>query len=140
MPKRRAIITDDDAYLMRRVKAKLEPSESQSQRALIKWWSHACRGFGLHEKTLMAFPMQGARTPRNGARMKAEGMRAGLPDCLVAVARSNYHGLWIENKTSKGQLSESQQEMRDILIKQGYAWFLCRSLDEAINTITTYLS
>jgi hypothetical protein len=121
------------------------PSESQSQQALIKWWAHACAGFGCDERLLMAFPLQGVRTARNGARMKAEGMRRGLPDLLLAVpvridCETWTHGLWIELKSAKGSVNPHQSAMHDLLRSRGYRVSVCRSTQDAIDTITTYLT
>jgi len=115
-------------------------TESKSQQAVIRWFAYAHNGLGVADaRLLMAFPLQGARTAQNGARLKAEGMRAGTPDMLLAVRRGNYAGLWIEMKTLAGRLTDSQDEMGALLAKHGYCVVLCRSADEAIRTIDGYL-
>jgi len=116
------------------------PSESQIQQALIHWWHHACGAYSIPERLLMAFPLQAARTPRNGARMKAEGCRAGTLDLMLAVSRGRFHGLWIEMKTPKGIVSPDQKEVISLLLSQGYSASICRSTEEAIEAIQTYLA
>lgn len=116
-------------------------SESQIQRAVMNWWALAHRGLGIpDERLLMAFPLQGARTPRNGARMKAEGLRKGTPDMFLAVARKGKHGLWIELKAEKGRLSDSQFEMLNILTAQDFKAVQTTGFDETLNILTNYLS
>lgn len=116
-------------------------SESQIQQRVIKWWADWCATKGLPECVLMAFPLQGKRSRANGARMKAEGMRAGTPDLLLAVARNDYHGLWVEMKRPrpKGRLEVTQHEMLSALNKQGYAAVACFGFDEAISVVSRYL-
>lgn len=115
------------------------PSESQSQQALFKWWVIAHNQWGLPEHILMAFPLQGMRTARNGSRMKAEGMRRGTPDILLAAARGGYHCLWIELKSDQGRLSVAQKIMLQSLADQGHATVVCRSTALAILAIEGYL-
>lgn len=119
-------------------KAKPRHEESRMQQELMKWWATFGEMMGLPEHLLMAFPLQGARTARNGARMKAEGMRRGLPDLLLAVARGTHHGLWIEMKTAKGYVNPHQKAMLASLAKQGYLTQVCRSTDEAEAAICHY--
>jgi hypothetical protein len=113
--------------------------ESLDQQALIDWWATRCAHYGLPERALKAFPLQGARTPQNGARMKAEGMRAGTCDLFLAAARGEFHGLWIEMKTATGVISREQLEELAHLNKQDYSTAVCRSTDDAIREIEIYL-
>ncbi len=115
-------------------------TESQEQQELIKWWALVCGTHKIPERLLMAFPLQGARTKQNGARLKAEGMRAGTPDLFLAVPRGKYHGLWVEMKTAKGVLSDAQKLMLADLDVQHYAAFACYSFDQASELIVKYLS
>lgn len=121
------------------VRAKRKQSESASQQALIKWWATACHEFRLPEETLMAFPLQGARSARNGARMKAEGMRRGTPDVLLAIPRGDCCALWIEMKSTIGYLRPEQKKMLAMLTEHGAATVVCRSTEEAIKAVTGYL-
>jgi hypothetical protein len=129
--------------------AALSVSESQMQQALIKWWALKCKEWQIHESLLMAFPLQGVRTARNGARMKAEGMRRGTPDMFLAVKEGTVGnkwivaakcGLWIELKTLKGKVSPEQTLMLGLLADQGFAIAICRSFDEAETVIGRYLN
>ncbi len=116
----------------------LESLESDNQQEVIKWWDDVCGRLGLPAMVLMAFPLQGKRSPANGARMKAEGLRAGTWDMLLAVPRG-YSGLWIENKTKLGKLSLSQIQFGHAMRAQGYATEVCHSPSEATRKILDYL-
>lgn len=113
-------------------------SESHTQQMIMRWWKFACRGYGLPEFALMAFPLQGARTEHNGARMKAEGMRAGTPDMFLALPGPTGGGLWIELKTPLGKLTDSQKEFK-LYLEQHYEHRVVRSFDEARTVIEHYL-
>lgn len=118
----------------------LAPTESAEQQAVVRWWAMICGTYGLSEKNLMACPAQAARSPRGGARMKAEGYRAGTPDLRLAVARKGYHGLEIEmKKRDGGKLSDSQKEMAFELSEQGYLTTVAYGATAARAIITDYL-
>ncbi len=114
--------------------------ESKDQQNIVHWWSVMHSQYKLPERLLMAFPLQGARSARNGARMKAEGMRKGTLDMLLAVARKGYIGLWVENKVLDGVVAPEQGAMMKDLEAQGYLCRVCRSPADAIAVITRYLS
>lgn len=115
------------------------PSESQLQQAVIRWWRANCVHFNVPEHLLMAIPLQAARTPQNGARMKAEGARKGTLDLFLAVARVGWHGCWVEMKRPDGVVSKEQASMIDDLRLFGFAVYVCYSTEEAIQRITLYL-
>ena len=57
---------------------------------------------------------------RKGATLKAMGLRAGVPDLFLAIARGGYHGLYVEVKGPKGRLSKVQRDYHVKLIEKGY--------------------
>ena len=114
--------------------------EHEHQKNLIAWWSLACHSFGVQEALLFAIPNGGARTAVTGARLKAEGVRAGVPDLFLAVARGDAHGLWIEMKTPTGRVQQSQSSMIRLLGEQGYRCVVCRGWGAARMAIEEYLS
>ena len=71
--------------------------------------------------------------------LKAEGLRPGVPDLFLPVARHMCHGLFIEMKTSSGRLSENQTEYIAAVEKQGYFCAVCHGADEAIETLEWYM-
>ncbi len=74
-----------------------------------------------------------------GARMKAVGIRAGMPDYHLPVARDIYHSLYIEMKGPDGVLSESQKIMIPLLCHQGNKVVACYSVDEAQQELIKYI-
>lgn len=88
---------------------------------------------------IFATPNAGKRTPRQGAYMKAEGLRPGVPDLMLPVARGGFHGLFIELKAEKGRMNPNQEEWLHNLSEQGYMAVMCRGWDAARKTIESYL-
>jgi hypothetical protein len=115
-------------------------SEFDHQSAVIQWANLSKRKFpelGL----LFAVPNGRGRSKAEAGRCTAEGVRAGIPDLVLPVARGSYHGLFIEMKDGvKGRASSSQITMREALEKQGNCALICRSVDEAIVMLKWYLA
>lgn len=71
------------------------------------------------------------------SKLKAEGLKPGVPDVFVAVAKRKLSGnllspgLFIEFKFGRNKLSKEQEEWSLKLLGQGYATCVARSLDEA---------
>lgn len=65
------------------------------------------------------------------------GLRRGLPDMFLII---NNHPLFIEFKTKTGSLSNHQSKWIDTINKTGTIQvFVCRSAEEALKIINTYL-
>lgn len=141
VPVSEILLTGPAPAKKRRAKAPGEPSESQIQQQIMKWWALHCLSCALDERLLMAFPLQGLRTKANGARMKAEGMRAGTPDMFLAVPRNRYHGLWIELKRPSGRPTATQKAMLTLLdLKGGYVASTAFGFDDCQRLIVAYLN
>jgi hypothetical protein len=110
--------------------------ESDIQAACVKWFDLQYSAFSL---LLFHCPNEGRTSPQAGARLKRLGCRAGVPDLILLIPNGIAHGLLIEMKAPKGTLTESQRIYRDEVINQNYAYAVCRSLDEFIMTVKTYL-
>ena len=118
----------------------LSPSEHSEQTALIEWWRMYARWKSLPECLLMAIPNGGRRDAVTGARLHAEGVRAGIPDLFLAIASGEWHGLWIEMKRRRGGfLSDPQRTALLALKLEGYSTAVCYGWDEAREAIVDYL-
>ena len=119
---------------------KRRDTEHQHQVAVIEWWAYAHKGFGVPEFSLFAVPNAGAGAQRGQAgKMKAEGVRSGAPDLILAVRRAAHPGMVIEMKSETGRVSVSQTEFLAWFREQGWRAVVCRSSGEAIDEITSYL-
>ena len=88
---------------------------------------------------VQASPNASRRTPRQGAWMKAEGMLAGWPDLEVFYPNVKNQNLYIEMKTEKGKLSDSQFECLTYLELCGHDVAICRTVEDAVDKICKHL-
>lgn len=89
---------------------------------------------------LFAVPNGGRRDGVTGARLKEEGVLAGVADLILLVPNAGYHALLIEMKTPKGRQSESQKAWQQEVAGSGdYLYVVCRGLDEFIREVEEYL-
>lgn len=113
--------------------------EHTTQVAVVRWCDHVGRyhpGVGC----CLAIPNGGQRDVRVAVRLRAEGVRPGVPDLFWPVARGQYHGLWIELKSSTGRVSAAQKAWIDQLQANGYRVEVCRTFEEAIRVVSEYFS
>lgn len=115
------------------------PTEDEEQIALMQW--AAVMSGRYHELRLMYhIPNGGARSKTEAARFKAMGVKKGVPDIHLPVARGRYHGLYIELKRQHGgRASDEQKRWIKDLQEQGNAAFVCKGWRQAAATIEQYL-
>lgn len=70
----------------------------------------------------------GKRGIIDGARRKAMGQRAGMPDILIFTGGQGY---CLEVKSAKGRLSDAQKEVHRLLDAQGIPCAVVRSVEDA---------
>lgn len=89
---------------------------------------------------LYAIPNGGARDVRTGKRLKDEGVRRGVPDLCLPVARGPWHGCYLELKRRDGgTLSEHQEWWLEQLQRQHYYAVLARGWEHAAEILIHYL-
>jgi hypothetical protein len=112
--------------------------ESNNQQALFQWAAYS--NIKYPELSLMYhIPNGGKRNVREAARLKKEGVKSGIPDICLPVARGIYHGLYIELKAGKGKASDNQKDWIDRLTNQGYKAEVCIGWEQAKDAILEYL-
>lgn len=74
-----------------------------------------------------------------GAKRKAKGVKAGVPDWVILEPRNEYHGMMIELKVKGGSLSPSQKLFLKRSEASGYYVAICWSLQEFVYHVTKYL-
>jgi hypothetical protein len=111
-----------------------ELSESAMQKTVMEWANvhPLLRGFVIH------IPNEGKRTSRYGKSLKELGMRPGVADLFVVMARHGYHGAWLELKSKNGILSNAQKEFLEDMAQQNYFTKTCFSIEDSIETINWY--
>ena len=121
------------------MKSTIAPPEAHEQIAVFAW-------IDMQKLSVpdlrMAFhvPNGEHRNPITGARLKRLGVRAGVPDILLPVARGMYNGLAIELKRQVGgRLSPEQKAWIEGLKLCGWDVHVCPGADVAIEAIRKYL-
>ena len=99
----------------------------------------------LHEarypalRLLFAVPNGGARNKIVAAKLKAEGVRAGVPDYILPVPMGDHVGLAVELKTLTGYPSREQKDWIASLREQGWRAEVCRGAGAAWDVIRGYV-
>ena len=92
-----------------------------------------------------AIPNGGSRDVVTSGRLKAEGVRAGVWDVFIHVARGQWHGMYIEFKVPKrrvekrGGLTEDHRAFGLAVHQEGYCTAVCYTWEEAIAHTLEYL-
>ena len=98
------------------------PTEHQEQVLFVQWFRRT-----YPEVRIFAIPNGEARSQSAGARLKAEGVSAGVPDLFIPAWNT-----WIEMKRSKGgSVSEKQKDWLAYLEGIGHQVFVCKGADSA---------
>lgn len=129
----------DEAQRASSMRRKPRDIEHALQVQCVRWFD--CQYSPL-SKCLFAIPNGGRRDKLTGAKLKAEGVRAGVADLFLCIAASGKHGLFIEMKTEENgsRQSEAQKEFASIARDGGYGYEVCRSLDEFVRIISEYMN
>lgn len=90
-------------------------------------------------RMMFAIPNGGLRNKITAANLKAEGVRAHVPDILLPAARGPWHGLFIEMKKDGGRVDPGQATYLMSLRDLGYGACVCVGWQEAVATLTLYL-
>lgn len=122
-------------------------SEHSHQTALFAW---AALNVGKYPplRWMFAIPNGGLRDIRTATNLKAEGVKAGVPDVFLpwsmyhdpnAWSECKYHGLFIEMKVGKNKPTQEQEEYIAYLKEAGYYCVVCYTWNVARDAIVAYL-
>ena len=115
----------------------ITPTEHEEQCALFEW---AELWLPMVSALLFAIPVGGHRHIAVADKLKAEGVKAGVPDIFFALPRNGEHGLFIEMKRVKGgSVRPEQKAMINRLRAAGYQVEICKGFDAARNVLTQYM-
>ena len=89
---------------------------------------------------LFAIPNGGRRDKTTAAKLKAEGVLAGVADLILLKSNAYYGALLIEMKTRVGRQADTQREWQKLIENDGYHYVVCRSLDDFMREVNQYLS
>ena len=123
--------------------------ESYLQQEAVAWFRFQ---YPKYAHVLIHVPNEGKRNTKmvrtkygmkvvcsGGARLKAEGMVAGVADLLLLTPNKEYGSLAIEMKTQTGRLSESQKDWREEFEKAGNKYVVCRTFEQFMCEVVDYM-
>jgi len=112
--------------------------EHLHQTMLFRWAEAAV--VVLPELGLMyAVPNGGKRDPVTAAKLKQEGVKAGVPDICLPVPRCGWAALYVEMKVPKGRVMPDQANWMEQLQREGNLALPCFGWQSARRTIAEYL-
>lgn len=113
-------------------------NEAGAQETLFTWISWQT---GEHPELALAYhvPNGGKRDVVTAVNLKRQGVKAGVPDIHLPVARGGYHGLYIELKVGKNKQTDLQKWWQEKLTEQGYLAVVCYGWQSAAEQIMEYL-
>jgi hypothetical protein len=121
--------------------AKYKGSEDDFQKKVALYldfnraiWFHPAN----ERKTKVYLNEKGQRFSPEGLRLKAKGVKSGVPDCIVLNAKRGFSGLAIELKVSSNTLSVTQIEFMNKLNSLGWLCWVSWSLDEVVELVDWY--
>lgn len=112
--------------------------EGGHQEAIIQWCQYR---YGIYPELELLYhvPNGGKRDAKTAAVLKRQGVKAGVPDLVLPVARGGFHGLYIELKAPGGSLQKNQREYMERLTQEGYLAQKCEGWQEAVELLSNYL-
>lgn len=114
-----------------------DDEEHRIQCACIQWFRYQ---YPHMRHNLFAVPNGGHRDKVTAAKMKGEGVLAGVADLILLKSNTRYGALLIEMKTRTGRQADTQREWQRLIEQDGYKYVVCRSLDDFIREVNDYLS
>ena len=116
--------------------------EHSLQVCCVHWFSIQ---YPEYATLLFAVPNGGARNAITGARLKDEGVTAGVADLILLLPHREHgvdvwHGLAIEMKTPTGRQSPEQRAWQAAIEAQGYKYAIARDVLGFVKIIQEYLN
>lgn len=115
-----------------------ENREAEEQEALFVWAEYQSAAHP-ELRLLYHIPNEGKRSVAYGAALRRQGMKKGVPDLCLPVARGKYHGLYIEMKAGRNKPTVDQQWWLEALERQGFCAVWCSGWERAKEEISEYL-
>jgi hypothetical protein len=116
---------------------KLRHLEDDLQATCVKWFRMQ---YGPLACLLFAIPNGGQRNAREGARLKLQGVTAGVPDLMLAVASRRAPGLFIELKVGRNKPSAAQEAHMKLLQLEGYSTAVVYTLEAFQEAVRQHLA
>ncbi len=121
----------------------LRSTESQEQRALVKW----IKTQRIFDDLLIKLNNEGKRTDAQGWNLKLLGMSPGASDLFLAYPTRKFHGLWLEVKQNRQYTPsemakpswQAQIKFLERMNSVGFAGHFCYGWEHGKRIIENYL-
>lgn len=110
--------------------------ESRIQQACVRWFRMQ---YPRYARLFFAVPNGGGRSKIEAAIMKGEGVTAGVADMLLLLPSGEHPYLCIEMKTASGRQTREQKAWQADVEAVGGRYAVCRSIEDFMREIKTYL-
>lgn len=115
-------------------------TELQHQQAVIKWSQQpSIRAKYPQLKLLYHIGNERKCSKIQGAQLKRAGVKKGVLDLHLPVARGKYHSLYIELKREGEKTTSEQNWWIEELSKEGNFCEVCHGWESAVRVIEWYL-
>jgi hypothetical protein len=120
-------------------------SEHSIQAAFFAWANLNKETYPQLE-LMHSIPNGGHRSKSQAGKLKAEGVKAGVPDVFLPCARKGWNGLYIEfkrpgtEKQKEGKLTKEQAKFAEMVKAENYYHFVAYSYGQAAQMVVNYLS
>ena len=118
----------------------LAPPLERAEQAVVMDWADRESGKFPELRMLFAVPNGEKRSEPTAALLKRQGVKPGVPDLLLPIARAGFIGLAIEMKRKPNKPTDLQQAWLDNLMSHGWFAVVCYSAAEAIEVLRKYVS
>ena len=88
---------------------------------------------------LYAVPNGGMRNKATAGKLRAEGVKSGVPDLFLSVPSTPFHGLYLELKAKANTASDEQRRWLMNLSAQGYKCAVVNDMGTALRIVAEYL-
>lgn len=116
-------------------------TEAQHQTFVMKWSRQpSVRGEWPELELLYHVKNETKEGVKQVAIDRSSGVKKGVPDLCLPVARGQYHGLYIELKAPSGKVTDEQAWWVEALNKQGYFAEVCHGWESAVRVLSWYMT
>ena len=110
--------------------------EHHIQVGCVRWFRLQ---YPQYADLLFAIPNGGFRGKATAAKLKAEGVVAGVADLCLAVPKGGYGALYIEMKQKGNYQQPNQKRWQKICESVGNRYVVCKTIEEFMSEINGYL-
>lgn len=115
-------------------------SNEENEQIILFRWAEFAKNQHPELELMYHIPNEGKRSRLTGARLKEAGLKSGVPDVHLPVARGEYIGLYIELKYGRNKPTENQKRWLRALREARHLTAVCYGWEQAKDLIEQYLA